>query len=423
MSDNMQFYRMLNQRLPASDKKRLLLLTGARQTGKTTIAKGKYSNLRYINLDAPENREVVRSVASSLWARDIGAAVLDEAQKEPIIFDKVKFAYDDGSLPFSVLLGSSQILLLKKIRETLAGRISIFELWPLMMSEIFNNADVAPKKPPLVDDIFSSMGFDDIFSNQPGVLLVDEDALRRSAQDYLLQWGGMPALPALSDSERLQWLKDYEYTYLERDVVDLARIEDLMPFRKFQRLAALRSGCLLNYAELARDAALSVDTARRYFEYLRLSYQTFMLSPYHVNLTSTVVKTPKVYWLDIGLLRCLTGIQHSVTGELYESMVVAEMVKWMKTMNRGGDLYFYRTRSGLEVDILFESSDGVVGMEIKSRQVLAPKDTTGLKEIAAALGNKWRGGLVIYSGNEIKRIAEPHIWAVPSHRLFTAKVK
>jgi hypothetical protein len=92
-------------------------------------------------------------------------------------------------------------------------------------------------------------------------------------------------------------------------------------------------------------------------------------------------------------------------------------------MNCDGDLCFYRTRSGLEVDILFESSDGVVGMEIKSRQVLAPKDTTGLKEIAAALGNKWRGGLVIYSGNEIKRIAEPHIWAVPSHRLFTAKVK
>ena len=104
-------------------------------------------------------------------------------------------------------------------------------------------------------------------------------------------------------------------------------------------------------------------------------------------------------------------------------MVVTEMVKWMKTMNREGDLYFYRTRSGLEVDILFESSDGVIGMEIKSRQVLALKDTTGLKEIASALGKKWRGGLVIYSGHEIKRIAEPNIWAVPSHRLFTAKVK
>lgn len=421
MSDNIQLKRVLSNRLPASDKRRLLLLTGARQTGKTTLARAKYPELRYINLDAPENREVVRSVASSLWARDIGPAVLDEAQKEPVIFDKVKFAYDDGALPFSVLLGSSQILLLKKIRETLAGRISIFELWPLMMNEIFNGAASISSSSPMVDDIFSLINFDDIFSSEPSVLLAEEDALRRNAQDYILQWGGMPALLSLDASERFQWLKDYEYTYLERDVADLARLDDLMPFRKFQRLAALRSGCLLNYAELARDAAVSVDTARRYFEYLRLSYQTFVLPPYRVNLTSTVIKTPKTYWLDVGLIRHLTGVKEVVTGELYESMVVGELVKWMKTMAREGDLYFYRTRSGMEVDVLFESPAGVVGMEIKSRQAVAAKDSTGLKEVAAALGRRWRGGLVIYAGNELKRVAEPDIWAVPSHRLFTAK--
>lgn len=423
MSDNKQLYRILEQRLPASDKRRLVLLTGARQTGKTTLAKAKYTGMRYINLDAPENRDVVRTVASSLWTRDIGPAILDEAQKEPIIFDKVKFAYDDGSLLFSILLGSSQILLLKKIRETLAGRVSIFELWPLMMCEIFNDSEVAQAEPPLVDNLFSSMSCDDIFGNQPGLLLDGEDSLRRRAQDYVLQWGGMPALIVLTAEERRQWLKDYEYTYLERDVADLARLDDLMPFRKFQRLAALRSGCLLNYTELARDAAVSVDTARRYLEYLRLSYQTVVLPPYHSNLTSTVIKTPKTYWLDIGLLRHLTGVQESVTGEIYESMVVAELVKWMKTMGRDGDLYFYRTRSGLEVDILLESPAGIIGMEIKSRGVLANKDTTGLKEIASALGKRWRGGIIIYSGNEIKRVAMPQIWAVPSHRLFTSTKK
>ncbi len=423
MSDNKQLYRILGQRLPASDKRRLVLLTGARQTGKTTLAKAKYTGMRYINLDAPENRDVVRAVSSNLWTRDIGPAILDEAQKEPIIFDKVKFAYDDGSLLFSILLGSSQILLLKKIRETLAGRVSIFELWPLMMCEIFNDSEVAQAEPPLVDNLFSSMSCDDIFGNQPGLLLDDEDSLRRRAQDYVLQWGGMPALIALTAEERRQWLKNYEYTYLERDVADLARLDDLMPFRKFQRLAALRSGCLLNYTELARDAAVSVDTARRYLEYLRLSYQTVVLPPYHSNLTSTVIKTPKTYWLDIGLLRHLTGVQESVTGEIYESMVVAELVKWMKTMGRDGDLYFYRTRSGLEVDILLESPEGIIGMEIKSRRVLANKDTTGLKEIASALGKRWRGGIIIYSGNEIKRVAMPQIWAVPSHRLFTSTKK
>jgi Predicted ATPase (AAA+ superfamily) len=419
MNDKIQLFRILEDRLPVTDKRRLVLLTGARQTGKTTLARAKYSNIRYLNLDAPENREAVRTIASTLWARDIGPAVLDEVQKEPIVFDKVKFAYDDGALFFSVLLGSSQILLLKKIRETLAGRISIFELWPLMMCELFNNAAVAPTGRPLVDYLFSETGCDDIFGNQPVVLLENENALRRNAQDYLLMWGGMPALMPLPPEERRQWLKDYEYTYLERDVIDLARLDDLMPFRKFQRLAALRSGYLLNYSELARDAALSVDTARRYLEYLRLSYQTVLLSPYHANLTSTVIKTPKVYWLDIGLLRHLTGRHDMVTGDIYESMVVAEFVKWMKTIGYDGDLYFYRTRSGLEVDILLETSAGVVGMEIKSRPTPATKDITGLKEIASALGKRWRGGLVVYSGNEIKRLASPQIWAVPSHRLFT----
>jgi len=419
MSDNLQVYRVLKKRLPASDKRRLVLLTGARQTGKTTLSKEKYPDIRYINLDAPENREAVRSVPSALWSRDIGAAVLDEAQKEPVVFEKVKYAYDEGSLAFSVLLGSSQILLLKRIRETLAGRITILELWPLMMSEIHNNARTFPARLPLVYQLYADSSCDDIFGNQPGVLLDKEDALRRSAQEHLLKWGGMPALMPLAAAERRQWLKDYEYTYLERDVADLARLDDLMPFRKFQRLAAVRSGCLLNYAELARDAAVSVDTARRYLEYLRLSYQTFLLPPYHTNLTSTVIKTPKVYWIDTGLLRYLTGIQDTVTGEIYESMVVAELVKWMKTMGREGDLYFYRTRSGLEVDILLETPAGVIGMEIKYRRILAAKDTTGLKDIAAALGSRWRGGIVIYAGNEIKRIGEPRIWAVPSHRLFT----
>ncbi len=419
MKNNIQLYRVLEKRLPPSDKRSLVLLTGARQTGKTTLSKTRYSNLRYLNLDAPENREAVRGISSSLWARDIGAAVIDEAQKEPVVFEKVKFAFDDGALSFSILLGSSQILLLKKIRETLAGRVSIYELWPLMMCEILNDSATPLRKDPLVDSLFTAMHCDDILGDQPGVLLDDENAMRQRAQDYLLKWGGMPALTALSENDRRQWLKDYEYTYLERDVADLARLDDLLPFRKFQRLAALRSGCLLNYTELARDAAVSVDTARRYLEYLRLSYQTIVLPPYYSNLTSTVIKTPKIYWLDTGLLRYLSGMQEAAVGSIYESMVVSELLKWMKTMGHEGDLYFYRTRSGLEVDVILESPAGVIGMEIKSRKMLAAKDTTGLKEIASVIGKRWRGGLVIYAGNEIKRIASPGIWAVPSHRLFT----
>jgi len=415
-------------RMPDPSRKCLVILTGARQTGKTTLVKAAYPDLRYVNLDAPENREAVRAIASASWARDVGAAILDEAQKEPSVFEKVKYAYDDGALPFSVLLGSSQILLLKRIRETLAGRVSLFELWPLMMSEIREapsggfpvdgHAPGKPLSPPLVDQLFTAASLKDIFADVPCVLLDREDETARRAEAYLLQWGGMPGLLPLTEVERRQWLKDYGFTYLERDLGDLARLDDLSPFRKFQRLTALRSGCLLNYSELARDAGVSVDTARRYLEYLRLSYQTVLLPPYHVNLTSAVIKTPKVYWLDIGLLRMLSGMSGAATGEIYETMVVGELLKWMKTAGRDGEIYFYRTRSGLEVDILLDTPDGVVGMEIKSRRVIAPKDVTALKEVARGLGSRWRGGLVIYSGDAIKPLADPKIWAVPSRRLF-----
>jgi hypothetical protein len=272
---------------------------------------------------------------------------------------------------------------------------------------------------PLVDRLFTASPLKEIFADVPGVLMDREDEAARRAEAHILHWGGMPGLLPLTDDERRQWLKDYGFTYLERDLGDLARLDDLSPFRKFQRLTALRSGCLLNYSELARDAAVSVDTARRYLEYLRLSYQTVLLHPYRVNLTSAVVKTPKVYWLDIGLLRMLSGMTGAVTGEIYETMVVGELIKWMKTAGRDGEICFYRTRSGLEVDILLDTLDGVVGMEIKNRRVIAPKDVTALKEVARGLGSRWRGGLVIYSGDAIKPLADPEIWAVPSRRLFS----
>jgi predicted AAA+ superfamily ATPase len=233
----------------------------------------------------------------------------------------------------------------------------------------------------------------------------------------------MPALLQLSESDRWKWLKDYGYTYLERDLADLARLDDLSPFRKFQKLSALRSANLLNYSELARDAAISVDTARRYMEYLNVSYQTFLLQPYDQNLTSSVVKTPKIYWADVGIWRRLTGFKGELTGEMYETMVVSELMKWIKTTQSDTEMYFYRTRSGSELDLLLETPAGLIGMEIKSRRVVAQKDTSVMKKVARSLGNRWKGGVVVYLGDEIKQIAAPDIWAIPSRHLFQSPTK
>ena len=420
MSEIIQKHRILGNFLPSSKKKRLVLLTGARQTGKTTLALRKYPDLRYISLDAPENREAIRGMPTASWSRSVGNAVIDEAQKEPSLFEKVKFAFDKGDISFSLLLGSSQILLLKKIRESLAGRISIYELWPLLMGELTSESDTQTPSPPLLERLFSNQDLKQIFRDIPEVLLVSEDGRIQEAEKHLLQWGGMPALLLLQAEERWKWLRDYQFTYLERDLGDLARLDDLVPFRTFQKLAALRSARLLNYSELARDASLSVDTARRYLEYLTLSYQTALLQPYHRNITSSVIKTPKLYWLDIGIVRSLSGFRGDLSGEVYETMVVSEIIKWMKTVQRQEEIYFYRTRSGLELDIFLQTEKGIIGMEIKARTTVASADLRAMREVAKGLGKEWRGGLVVYLGNTIQKIGEPNFWAVPSRRLFTS---
>jgi predicted AAA+ superfamily ATPase len=273
---------------------------------------------------------------------------------------------------------------------------------------------------PLIDAVIAGADLRRVLRGQPRGLPDRLDGARRRAEQHLWQWGGMPALLPLSPEERWKWLKDYEYTYLERDLGDLARLDDLEPFRTFQQLAALRSGRLVNYSELARDASVSAETAKRYLEYLRLSYQVVLLQPYRSNITSRVVKTPKLYWVDVGLLRQVSGLRETPSGELYETLVVSELYKWIKTAQRDAEVFFYRTRSGLEVDLLVQTPRGLIGMEIKSRRTLARKDVRALKDVAGGLGKRWRGGLVVYQGDELHPIAQPNIWALPSRRLFTA---
>ena len=161
-----------------------------------------------------------------------------------------------------------------------------------------------------------------------------------------------------------------------------------------------------------------MDTARRYLEYLRLSYQVLLLEPFAVNLTSSVVKTPKLYWLDVGILRWLTGRREEKGGEIYETMVVSEIAKWIKTAQRSAEMFFYRTKSGMELDVLIKGDKGFIGVEVKGRRVALSSDARSMKAVAEALKGEWRGGVVIYQGDEMKKLANPKIWAVPSRRLF-----
>ena len=417
MRTKIQRFRWLAERLPPADKRRIVILTGARQTGKTTLALDLYGDLRYVNFDAIEEREAVRAVRSDAWGEVIGPAVIDEAHKEPGVFDKVKLAYDTGQVSFSVLLGSSRFLLLDRVRESLAGRAFVYDLWPLTASEVRSPAGDAPA-PPLFDRLITAPEqFDDTLSVELPRLLGAEATASVEALDHIAAWGGMPELLSLDDDDRREWLRSYQQTWLERDLADLTRLADLLPFRTLQRLAMLRSGQILNYAELGRDAAVSAATARRYLEYLRISYQVVLLQPYGRNLTSSTVKSPKLYWMDVGMLRHGTGSWAKLTGPMFETLVVAEARKWIDTLARDASLSFYRTRSGREVDLLVTMPLGIIGIEVKNRARVGSYDCSGLRALGAALGDEWVGGLVVHRGEDLVQL-EPGLWAVPAHRLF-----
>jgi len=418
MWENIQVKRMLAQQLPSGSGRGLLLITGARQTGKTTLVRLHYAGLPYYNLDAIEYRDQLNSISTFRWAGEIGTAVIDEIQKEPALFDKVKYAYDENGLNFSVLTGSSQILLLKKVRETLAGRVMLRELFPFMLAELYfpDGKEVGAL---FLNQILSAQNIDDVFSPLPEVLLGDKWQRAREAEDWLLRWGGMPPLIHLLDeNSRRLWLRDYATAYLERDLSDLANLNDLKPFRKFQRIAALRAANLLSYSELSKDSGIGVETARRYLEYLRISYQAFLLQPYSKNLTSSLVKTPKLYWVDNGLLRHLSEYGFMLdNGQLYENYIASELYKFIRTNGLDTRLTFYRTRSGMEVDFILETDKGIIAIEAKSREEVVSSDFSSLRRLAESAGKLWIGGILVYKGNRVLQF-NSQLWAIPSCRVF-----
>lgn len=410
--------RVLEQYLLPTTTRRLIMITGARQTGKTTLAQTAYPDIRYISLDEVEARRQLREMPTQAWASTVGAAVLDEAQKEPSVFEKIKFAYDKGDIDFSVLLGSAQITLLSKVKESLAGRVFTYHLWPLMLCEVTNTSPTIA--PPLFDRILNSDEMaDEFFSQIPVTLLGEEGYQREQWLDYLLKWGGMPELPSLNEQERRMWLNSYTNTYLERDLSDIARIDDLVPFRRFLQICAHRSSHVLSYADLARDVDISPSTARNYLSYVNLSHQSFLLQPYFSNKIKRLIKAPKFYWTDPGLWRHQTGYWGDVTGELLETFVISECAKWIQTTHAQAEMWYYRSHGGLEVDLLVKSSAGIWGIEIKSSPKAKRAHGSSLRKVAAHLGEEWRGGIVAYMGNQITQL-DQNIWAVPISRLFSA---
>ena len=320
----------------------ILALTGPRQSGKTTLAQAAFANKPYVSLENPDEQDFVEGDPKAFLARFERGAILDEIQRSPTLFSWLQGEADRrGRMGEFVITGSAQFDLLSGVTQSLAGRVGRIELLPLSAHELA----AANKLPNTIEAMLLSGAYPALF---------DRD---------------------LSTGD---WFPNYVTTYLERDVRQLLAVRDLSQFQRFIRMCAARSGQLLNLTSLSADCGISAVTARQWLSVLEASYLVTLLRPYHRNFGKRLVKSPKLYFLDVGLMAWLLGIRdaasiqnHASRGALFETYVVGEFIKQRFNAGQPADLYFWRDSAGHEIDLLIETPQGLKAVEIKSGTTFA----------------------------------------------------
>lgn len=362
---------------------RIIVFTGARQTGKTTLARKLFPEYEYVSVEDPILRSRYAQLTAQQWKTLFPTAIMDEIQKEPILIESIKSVYDQWPEPRYILLGSSQLLLLAKVRESLAGRCSILELFPLTVPELRTSSWEDDIEDSVFQRFTATKRTDEWL---PSFLFDKKMAEKQLAWDHYAKFGGYPAVSdtELPDQEKYDWLKDYVKTYLERDIRDLASFRDLEPFVKLQRYLAINTGNLINSSAIATQLGISAKTVSRYIQYFEISYQAISLPAWSRNENKRLVKTPKIHYLDPGVMQAVLQKRGGITGNEFESMVIAEIYKQVKTIQQQANFFHLRTQDGKEVDLLIELPEGYVAFEIKMKEVITKQDIrhlTGLEEI------------------------------------------
>lgn len=396
----------------AMDSFRVVSVTGARQVGKTTMVRGicERRRMAYVSLEDATARAAAQGDADAWLAGFTGDLAIDEVQHVPDLFRAIKKRVDASQRPGQILItGSALWLSMKAIWESLAGRVALLELWP------FTNAEFLERSPVAWQHLFAeTLELDRI-----------RECIRSSGQaesDWLAQAilrGGFPEPSMFGKADaRSLWFGSYLSTYLQRDVLDLVKIEHADLFLRLIRLLASRTGQLLNLSSLARHVSLPVPTVRRYADWLTLTYQRFDVQPFSANVTKRLVKTPKTYWSDTGMAAGLLGwktwrdVQHAgADGALLETWVAGELAKWASVHTRR-PFYFWRSHGGSEVDFVIELDGGVVGVEVKAGQRVDARDLKGLVECRETLGSRFLHGIVLYGGGDVMPLGN-RLFAVP----------
>lgn len=385
---------------------RIVVLTGARQVGKTTLASKLFSNHTLLSMDDPMIRPEFSNLTAKDWGSRYPLAVIDEIQKLPSLMETVKACYDQYDHVRYVLLGSSQITLLKNVRETLAGRSAIKHLYPLTLPELMTADWEENVLPSRMISWLSKNSEKDPGEFLAGVVGNDErHAKAKQTWDYYLEWGGMPALihPEFTEEDRQHWLQDYFLTYLQRDLADLFRMNDLDPFVRTQQILALKTGKTINYSELGRFAGVTSPTAKKFMRYLEISYQVIQIPAFFRNPEKRLAKQPKIIFLDPGVRRGVLRKSGILDGMEWESAVIAEIWKQIATADLPISCYFLRTLDGKEVDLLLETENGFVAVECKMARQIVSKDFNAIRSLPDILDKPLLCGLVVCNADMVRK--------------------
>jgi predicted AAA+ superfamily ATPase len=366
----------------------VLFLTGPRQSGKTTLAKATFPEFRYISLEDLQNRQEATEDPRGFLGRLEGSrgAILDEIQRTPDLFSYIQAFVDARKSGPLILTGSQQFLLSERISQSLAGRAAILELLPFSIAELCARESLTPDGLATVDEVRERPTF---------------------GLDEMLFTGLFPPI----HDRRLEptpWLDGYVRTYVERDLRTLATVGDLETFTRFVGLCAGRAGRLLNASSLGADAGVTHSTARRWISILQASYVIDLLRPHFENFSRRLVKTPKLYFIDTGLLCYLLGIRkaedlhfHPLRGMIFENLVVAELCKLFLHRGERPPLYLWRDSNGREVDVIVDLGVRRIPVEIKAGQTVAGDFLRSL-DLYTTLSSG-PGGVLVYGGDETYR--------------------
>ena len=349
----------------------VVTLTGPRQSGKSTLVRSLFPELPYLPLEDPDVRLLAQADPRGFLANYADGAIFDEVQQVPELFSYLQGVVDAGHhrQPY-ILTGSQNFLLMDKISQTLAGRTAVLRLLPLSLPEL----QAAGKVPDSVEELLFQGGYPRLINR------------RLDPADFF---------PA------------YIQTYLERDVRSLKNIVDLSAFSRFLRLCAGRAGNLLNLSALANDCGIAVNTAKAWLSVLEASYVVFLLEPYHKSFNKRIIKSPKLFFYDTGLVCSLLGLRRAdlvetyyMRGALFENWVVSEVAKHFTNRGQRPPIYFWQDKTGREVDLLVETNGKLIPIEIKAGQTMRPDYFDQLAYWNELSGNSSQNSFVVYGGSK-----------------------